>query len=303
VAEIVASKYIMNIRISGADGASAPGRAGMGGPLGALHTCSRMVIAFSLCQQIIRVRVCGRVSVLGREYVVAETVPAPADVDAELAVRFLPVLWTSADLYRVVEEPSAVYYKVERTGYGYAVLYVFEWPYQSFPPHEYDYEPVVVHADKAGRVLAVCYDGYHYFVECKTVKSGVTPPLHISNPWRSMDVGAGDVVVFPNEETPLIPLTGEVYERLRRRRPNPLKIHPDIYRSPQLSLEAEHWATFDRPSLRDFVRDLAANFGFSPMAAVKMVEALAYYASNIVSGIVARVMGRRLRSAEGEEYN
>ena len=83
-------------------------------------------------------------------------------------------------------DADGVYYRIFRKGNRYAILLVFHFLHQDFPPHKWDYEPVIIFLRKepnGWRVQKVVFDEIHY-------KAGVAyedPSLVMVGPWRSFN--------------------------------------------------------------------------------------------------------------------
>ena len=189
--------------------------------------------------------------------------------------RTFPKLFSSPHVAGVVGTPRNVYYRVYKSGEGYAVFYLFEWDEQVFPPHKYDFEPVIVLTDRYGNPREVYVDGYHYFVKRYILPRGVRDfRLYTDVPWRAMSVrwgpiGRDEVELYPINEKegrlgpPLRYLSDRVLEELRRRDENPLKIHPRLIRNPWSIREAEHWNTIRAPTPDEFLYEIAENYGLA----------------------------------------
>jgi len=190
--------------------------------------------------------------------------------------RVLFPVYCPRDMYDVVQPPEKIYYKVvHKRGDGYAVLMIYYWPDQVFPPHKYDYEPVVVILDKNKEVKEIYTDGFHYFVHrIKPPRiAKYRPYILIDEPWRSMDVryappGKDLVMLYPVDEvkhepapTQLQYLSNKVVEQLRSRRVNPLAVNQKIIDNPFTVEKAKHWETYHDPSLEDLLHDFAKNYG------------------------------------------
>jgi len=187
----------------------------------------------------------------------------------EIVKRTLPRLYTRDTLWGLVGPPSNVYYRVYKSSEGYAVFYLFEWPDQKIPPHKWDYEPVIVIADRQGNPREVYVDGYHYFVSGNRVRGEWW--IEVTGPWRSMAVRrgrpGGDMAsVYPIGETtrpgPLPRyLSDRVLAGLRSRSENPLKVSEKLIRDPWSVRNAEHWATYRTPTVEELARDILENYG------------------------------------------
>ena len=164
-----------------------------------------------------------------------------------------------------------VYYKIQKGRDGYAILYLFEWDQQFFPPHKWDYEPVIVFTDNKGNPREVYVDDLHYFVGRYILNSN-NWWIDVNRPWRSMTVREGSVPknylpIFPrSKEGNLIrikPLTRGKLEELKSRSENPLSINERILENLFSVRDATHWSTFHAPTLEDLARDFAKNYGLS----------------------------------------
>ena len=187
----------------------------------------------------------------------------------------LPKLFSSPLMSDAVGTPRNVYYRVYKSDEGYGVFYLFEWDEQVFPPHKYDYEPVIVLTDKYGNPREVYVDGYHYFIKKYKLPRGATDyHLYSDTPWRGMKVrwttpDKDEVELYPiNEKTGQIGptpkyLSDKTIARLRHRRENPLKINERLIRDPWSVRQAEHWMTYRAPTPEEFMYDIAENYGLA----------------------------------------
>lgn len=191
----------------------------------------------------------------------------------KIAHKLLPQLYVREELWDyVVPGGMGVYYKVwrdEKTG-DYAVLYLYTWDKQIIPPHRYDYEPVIVIADKNLKVKEVYTDGFHYYIRrFKPMLGRATRTyLVIDNSWRSMRAYFArralphDVVeVSTGELGGLSPLTNYKLREMKSREVNPLSINEEILENPFTVRRAEHWSTLHAPEPTDLWLDLAKNVG------------------------------------------
>jgi len=208
-------------------------------------------------------------------------------------------LYATRAAYPVVGDPSEVYCKTYRVGDGYAVLYIFEWPWQAFPPHLRDYEPVVVFTDRWMRPREVYVDGFHYYVASYRAPPGASKAyLVIDNPWRSMRVvweRPGLVRLrWPREAV----LTPGVLHQLRSRRVNPLKISQRIIDDPEAVRGARHWEYVHEPSPAELVRDIAANYGIrldEPSAPALLARLAAGEVLERAKQLIAAILARAAR--------
>ena len=221
----------------------------------------------------------------------------------------LPPLYVSKAQYGLVHPPTNVYYRVyrnARTG-EYGVFLLFEWPEQAIPPHKYDYEPVIIIADRNFNVREVYTDGYHYYIERYTAPpfySGL-PHLKITAPWRSMEFkwsnpGDNDVMIYPVDENEgklgprPIYLSDRILAKLRSRETNPLSIHERFIRNPFSVREkgARHWSTFTEPRLDDLLRDIAKNYGI-PTRLELLIARIKSFLRTLVDKATAMLSGAK----------
>ncbi len=199
----------------------------------------------------------------------------PDNVETQLLIdKTLPSLYSDKSVYADVETPKRVYYRAYKSDTGYAVLYIFTWDNQVFPPHKYDYEPVIVITDKNMNPKYVYVDREHYFVKGYKIPYGETYRLYTDNTWRSMTVKLGtpsddEVELYPiNEKEGILGpapvyLTGRILAKLENREENPLKINEKIIKNPWSVSVAKHWTTFHEPSVTDIIDDLEKNYGIN----------------------------------------
>lgn len=191
-----------------------------------------------------------------------------------LSKALLP-LYTPKQLYNDVQSPSKIYYRVYKSRSGYAVFLLYEWPFQTLPPHKYDYEPVIVLMDKNMKITEIYTDGFHYYIKKNTppVIQKHSPHIEITAPWRSMKVewtepSENNVMVYPVDElkgvmypTSIRYLSENTLSELRSRDVNPLTVNDKLIRNPWTVRKAEHWETYNAPSIIDLIKDLAKNYG------------------------------------------
>ena len=206
-------------------------------------------------------------------------------------------LYTTRYLYDIVKAPSTVYYRVYRNRAGeYAVLLVYEWPYQYIPPHMNDYEPVVVILDRNMKVKEVYVDGFHYYVDKakRPLLPGVKPRLVVKTPWRSMTVkwgppGGDEVMIYPIDEvarmfpnTRVRYLSEQVLRELKSRE-NPITLSDRIIYNPFSVRYARHWATYHEPGLDDHLRDMAKNYGTTVSRLTQLLSRVKLLAARLLS--------------------
>jgi len=197
------------------------------------------------------------------------------DEAKEVIAKTLSSLYSSSVMSEIVNTPRNVYYRVYKSGEGYGVFYLFEWGYQAFPPHKYDYEPVIVLTDKDGNPKEVYVDGYHYFISKYSIPRGTQSfYLYSDTPWRSMKVKFGapsnnEVELYPENEklerigpTPKY-LSDKIIAKLKSRTENPLKVNDKLIKDPWSVREAKHWTTYNSPTPEDFMYDIAENYGLA----------------------------------------
>lgn len=182
------------------------------------------------------------------------------------ALSLIGGIYAPPGMEQVVGSPSNVYVSVKPVKGGYAFIYVFEWPYQLFPPHKYDYEPVIVFTDTGFNVKEVYVDGYHYYVSRYVAPPGTRRVyLVVDTPWRSMKVRWGEpdgmVRVYPGNGTRVRLLTRHALASLYSRRENPFAVNPRIIRNPEIIRRAKHWEFIHSPSVSEIVEDFAKNYG------------------------------------------
>ena len=119
------------------------------------------------------------------------------DYDSKIAEELFPHLFR----YRIhknpvmvspIDDASGIYYRVFKKGNRVAVLYVLHFDGQDFPPHPWDYEPIIVFAKKKGDrydVEFILFDDIHYkigYVGKKELKKRGYA-LVMKGRWRSFD--------------------------------------------------------------------------------------------------------------------
>ena len=220
-----------------------------------------------------------------------------AEAREALNAALLP-LYTPKFIYDDVGEPSNIYYRVYKMNGEYAVFLLYEWPYQTVPPHKYDYEPVIVFLDKNMNIKEVYVDGFHYYIQKYRAPpfSNKTPHIRITAPCRSMEVRwsgpkSSDVMVYPLNEaegrsskTKIQYLSDKKLSELEKRDVNPLTIHEKLVRNPWSVRQAKHWATYDNPTVDDLLKDIAKNYG------LKKYEYLLYKAKLVLASILDKIV-------------
>lgn len=241
---------------------------------------------------------------------------SPNSVETEILIsKTLPPLYASNHVYKDVGTPSNVFYRAYKSESGYAVLYIFSWKKQVFPPHKYDYEPVIVLTDKNMNPRAIYVDREHYFIKGYKIPFGKTYYLYTDNPWRSMVVEFGTpsndkVEVYPvNEKEGVLGpnptyLSNQILWKLRHRKENPLKINSKFIKNPWIVTTAKHWTTIREPTPQDIIEDLEKNYGINTTwSTEKIILELKQILHKIISKLEGIVPSRRRshRTREMEE--
>lgn len=240
--------------------------------------------------------------------------------EARLVLReaLLP-LYTTKQLYDVVQPPENIYYRVYKRGNEYAVFLLYEWAHQVMPPHRHDYEPVIVFLDKDLNIKEVYVDGFHYYIQKYKAPplTDVKPHLRISTPWRAMEVSWSEpsknyIMVYPVDEVKgtfsksrIRYLSDKVVHELRSRNENPLSVHQRLIKNPWSVKEAKHWATFSEPTPNDLLNDFAKNYGIGKVdvfleKAKLFIKSLAESVKVMLSSIGRKMRNRVL--GERDEY-
>jgi len=136
-----------------------------------------------------------------------------------LSIGFNPDLWA-------IESVCRKTIKDER---GKVDVYVFYFAFQAFPPHLWDYEPVIVY--ESNSEVTCLYDAFHYFIGCSR-----KPELVISYPWRSFYEGSTDDK-FDFKSIPQQDLTDNLVSFWRSRRQNPFSLDEIFLEDPWRALE------------------------------------------------------------------
>ena len=219
-----------------------------------------------------------------------------AEARTVLQSALLPV-FTPRKLYNDVKPPDTIYYRIYRQNGEYAVFLLYEWPYQTLPPHKYDYEPVIVLMDKNMNIREVYTDGFHYYIQKYTAPplSKYNPHIEITAPWRSMVVkwsepSDNDVMIYPADEekgtigeTKVKYLSDKVLSELRNRDVNPLAVNDKLIKNPWSVKQAKHWETFSKPTPDELLKDLAKNYG------IKKYEVILTRLKLVVSSMIDKI--------------